>query len=234
MRPERGVLALALILVGLYVLRVTESVRERIAVGGSPFAPGNLLPGGPMGGGEEGYQWRLNGVDLMAIIADNVEAQGPALGRAWGVPLLLSLDPIVRTDLTEQLKRAAFTNAKSFLLLQYAGIARPDYYSCMVADAYGNLGLPGFLVVALVLAGLCAFATAGFRSGAGPSVLVLACFTLTRILPFEQEFATLMFGWFKLVPLVAAVIVVNPMARVRPTGSLRRGTASGLPVPRTA
>jgi hypothetical protein len=43
--------------------------------------------------------------------------------------------------------------------------------------------------------------------------VVLACFVLSRILPFEQEFATLLFGWFKLVPLVGAVLLINPLGR---------------------
>jgi hypothetical protein len=122
LRPERAVLILLLGMLGLYQLQVTENVRERIAAGGSALDPANLLIRQNSGVKEDGYSWRLNGVDLMALIADNVEAQGPALGRAWAVPLLLSVDPVIRTDATEELKRAALTTAKSFLLLQYAGM----------------------------------------------------------------------------------------------------------------
>ena len=212
LRPERGVLVLLLGLIGLYQLQVTENVRERIASGGSALDPANLLIGQRSSVAEDGYTWRLNGVDLMALIADNVEAQGPALGRAWAVPLLLSLDPIVRTDATEQLKRAALTTSKSFLLLQYAGIAQMDYYSCMLTDAYGNFGVLGFLAVALVLATICALVTTGIRTAAGPTVLVFSCFALSRVLPFEQEFSALLFGWIKLAPVVLAVTVCNPLA----------------------
>lgn len=212
-RPERAILAVMTVLAALYVVRVSENIRERISNGGSAFDVSNLNPGGTVGGGEEGYQLRLNGIDLVALIADNVEAQGPALGRAWAVPLLLQLDPLFRTELTEQMKRAALTTAKSFLLLQYAGIAEPDYYSCMISDAYGNIGLPGFLAVALLLALACAFATAGLRAGTRPAVLLLASFVLSRILPFEQEFSNILFGWIKLTPLLIVVLLVNPLAR---------------------
>ncbi len=217
-RPERAILGLMTVLAALYVVRVSENIRERISNGGSAFDVGNLNPGGKVGGGEEGYQLRLNGIDLIALIADNVEAQGPAYGSAWAVPLLLQADPLFRTELTEQMKRAALTTAKSFLLLQYAGIAEPDYYSCMISDAYGNLGLPGFLAVALLLALTCAFATAGLRRGTSPAVLLIACFVLSRILPFEQEFSGILFGWLKLMPLVIAVLLLNPLARGESAG----------------
>lgn len=210
-RPERGVLLLLLGLIGLYQLQVTENVREKIASGGSALDPANLLIGTKSSVAEDGYTWRLNGVDLMALIADNVEAQGPAMGRAWAVPLLLSLDPIVRTSATEQLKRAALTTSKSFLLLQYAGIAQMDYYSCMLTDAYGNFGVMGFLAVALVLSTICAFVTVAIRSGAGPAVIVVSCFALSRVLPFEQEFSALLFGWLKLAPVVLVVMLFNPL-----------------------
>lgn len=231
-RPERGVLILLLGLIGLYQLQVTENVRERIASGGSALDPANLLIGTRSAVAEDGYTWRLNGVDLMALIADNVEAQGPALGRAWAVPLLLSLDPIVRTSATEQLKRAALTTSKSFLLLQYAGIAQMDYYSCMLSDAYGNFGVAGFLAVALALASICAFVSAGIRLAAGPAILVVSCFALSRVLPFEQEFSALLFGWLKLAPVVLAVILCNPLATPR-TSTARRpalfGATTGVP-----
>lgn len=228
-RPERVVLILMLAISALYVVRVSENIRERISNGGSAFDPSNLDPSGRTGGGEEGYELRLNGIDLMALIADNVEAQGPALGRAWAVPLLLQLDPIFRTDFTEQMKRGALTTSKSFLLLQYAGIAESDYYSCMISDAYGNLGLAGFLAVALVLAGACAVAGVGLRGKGGPTVILIASFVLSRVLPFEQEFASLLFGWLKLLPLIIAIWIFSPLRRRRPAVlRIENGSAQAL------
>ena len=226
-RPERAVLVLLIGLLGLYQLKVTENVRERIASGGNALDPANLLIGQRSSVAEDGYTWRLNGVDLMALIADNVEAQGPALGRAWAVPLLLSMDPVIRTDATEQLKRAALTTSKSFLLLQYAGIAQMDYYSCMLTDAYGNFGVGGFLAVALVLAAVCAFTTACFSGAQRPALMVVSCFALSRVLPFEQEFSALLFGWLKLTPLLLVIIVFNPLS-VRAKRDVRAAVSDGL------
>lgn len=229
-RWERGVLAGVVLLGAAYAVRVSENVRERISAGGSALDVGNLNPVGRIGGGEEGYQLRLNGIDLVALISDNVRSQGPAMGKAWAVPLLLQLDPLFRTAATEQLKRAALTTAKSFLLLQYAGIAEPDYYSCMISDAYGNLGLAGLTAVAIVLALACAAAATGLQGGRSAGMVIVSAFILSRVLPFEQEFASLLFGWIKLSPLVLGVLFFNPLARVSDArGPAARPAAPALP-----
>jgi hypothetical protein len=240
-RPERLALAFVALFAGFYVLQVTQNVRGRIANGGSAFDVQNLVPAGAPDDGDLGSEWRLNGIDLMALIADRVDAEGPALGKAWAVPLVVSLDPIVRTPFTEQLKRAALTSAKSYLLLSYAGIALPDYYNCMLTDAYGNFGVPGFLLVAGVLGVLVAYCTDAMTRCRRPATVILACFVLSRLLPFEQEFAMLLFGWFKLVPFVGGLLLLNPFGAAAPPGRLRGpaperrllapGAAGGLPAP---
>jgi hypothetical protein len=211
-RPEIAVLLGAVVLVAYYGLRVVENVRVAITRGGSPFSVENLvLSGRTAGGGEEAYYWRLNGIDLMALSADVLEEDGPAYGGLWVVPALLALDPLVRTSTTEQLKRAALTNAKSFMLLRFAGISLPDYYSCIVTDSYGNFGRAGFLLVALVLAGLAALVARGILASHSPTMALLACFVAARMLPFEQEFATLLFSWPKLLPVLGLVLLARPL-----------------------
>jgi hypothetical protein len=211
-----------LVLTSLYALRVTENVRTRIGEGRPAFEAGAFLPSGGAGDLEEGYAWRLNGLDLMALIADRIAVEGPAWGHAWEAPFVLAFDPLIRTDRTEQLKREAQTTAKSYLLLNYAGIDLPDYYSCILSDAFGYLGLLGFPVVALTIGGLCAFSTAGITRSPSPSVVVVSCFMLSRVLPFEQEFSTLMFGWFKLLPLLLAMLWLNPLAKGLPPATKAR------------
>ncbi len=197
-----------------YMVRVVENVRSSFARGGSLFDPANLLPGGSgEAAQDDSMRWRLNGLDLIATISGNVASQGPALGTAWAAPLVVSLDPIVRTALTVEMKRAALTTSKSLLLLRYAGVSRTDYYSCMLSDAYGNFAVAGFGLVALVMGTLLAWATATVAGGASPAKLFVAAFVLTRLLPFEQEFASVLFGWFKLAPFVVLCCLVNPLRR---------------------
>jgi hypothetical protein len=213
-RPERILALVAAVLVGFYGLRVVENVRVSIAAGGSALDPQNLLLGrDAAGGGEEAYYWRLNGVDLMALSADNLERQGPAHGALWAVPALLALDPVVRTSVTEQLKRATLTTAKTFMLLRYVGLALPDYYSCMLTDAYGNFGRAGFVLVAVVLGGLAAAVGWGLGASTSPAMAIVACFWAVRTLPFEQEFVTLLVSWVKLLPVVVLVVLARPLRR---------------------
>jgi hypothetical protein len=199
---------------GLYVLQVVVNVRLSVSNGDGIFALQNFLPMATRQGQlDDTLRWRMNGVDLIAIIADNVETQGPALGAAWAVPFVLSLDPIVRTPFTVQAKRANLTSAKSWLLLRYGGVAKTDYYSCMLTDAYGNFSIYGFLLTALVLGPIIAFATAALRWSAAPIGLVFATFAITRVLPFEQGFESILFGWYKLVPFILIALAFYPLRR---------------------
>src|SRR5205085_7524496 len=120
-----AVLGTALVAVGgLYALRVVENVRLSFSNGTGIFALENFLPVAAHEGHlDDTLRWRLNGVDLIAMIADNVEAQGPALGTAWAVPFVLSLDPIVRTPFTVEATRANLTAATTWLLPRHGGVA---------------------------------------------------------------------------------------------------------------
>jgi hypothetical protein len=201
---------------GLYAMRVVNNVRLTLATGGSMFDPANFLPvASAEGQNDDTLRWRLNGVDLIAMIADNVEAQGPAMGSAWTVPFVLSLDPIVRTPFTIAAKTANLTSAKSWLMLRYSGVGKADYYSCMLTDVYGNFSIYGFLLPAIVLGVVLARATAALRWSAKPAAVVFAAFAITRVLPFEQGFESILFMWYKLVPFVLVALVFYPLRRSR-------------------
>jgi hypothetical protein len=201
---------------GLYAMRVVNNVRLTLGTGGSVFDPRNFLPvAATEGQNDDTLRWRLNGVDLIAMIADNVEAQGPAMGRAWAVPFVLSLDPIVRTPFTIAAKTANLTSAKSWLMLRYSGVGKADYYSCMLTDVYGNFSIYGFLLPAILLGVVLARATAALRWSAKPAAIVIAAFAITRILPFEQEFEVVLFTWYKLIPFLLVALVFYPLRRSR-------------------
>jgi hypothetical protein len=199
---------------GLYAVRVVSNVRLTIGAGGSIFDPRNFLPiASTEGSSDDTLRWRLNGIDLIAMIADNIESQGPAMGAAWAVPAVLSLDPIVRTPFTVAAKTANLTTAKSWLLLRYSGVGKTDYYSCMLTDVYGNFSIYGFLLPAIVLGVVLARATAALRWSAKPAAVVFAAFAMTRILPFEQEFGAILFTWYKLIPFVLVALMFYPLRR---------------------
>lgn len=212
---------LVTILCALYAMRVAQNVRQSVGVGESLFAASNFLPIGIDRGIDiDPLSSRLNGLDLIVKISENVNNSGPAWGRAWALPFFISLDPIVRTDFTIQAKSVSLTSTKSFLLLMYAGIGASDYYSCILSDAYGNLGLLGFLASAFVLAGLLAWSSTVLARAATPLLVVLALFVVVRVLPFEQEFGTVLFGWFKTVPVAILVGFLYPLRPLLPPPSV--------------
>jgi hypothetical protein len=53
------------------------------------------------------------------------------------------------------------------------------------------------------------------RWSAAPAAVVFAAFAITRVLPFEQEFESLLFGWYKLVPFVLVALLFYPLRRRR-------------------
>ena len=211
------VMGAVLVVVGVvYTMQVVSNIRLSYSTGGGLFALENFLPIGSQGGQlDDTLRWRMNGIDLIAIIAENVETQGAAHGGAWAVPFVLSLDPIVRTPFTLAAKAAALTSAKSWLLLRYGGVSKTDYYSCMLSDAYGNFSIYGFLFAAAVSAFVLAIATGALSWSGSPAAICLGLFALTRILPFEQEFSTLLFGWLKLIPFVLLGVAFYPLRRNR-------------------
>lgn len=204
----------AMLFFAAYAMQIVSNIREAHSTGGAMFALENFIPTTPtQPQSDDELQWRMNGIDLIATISANVEAQGAAHGRAWAVPLILSLDPIVRTPFTIAAKRAALTTAKSWLLLEYGGVSKTDYYSCMLSDVYGNFSIYGFPIAGILLGVLLGLSTRALRWSSSPAAIIIALFVITRILPFEQEFETVLFGWYRLVPFVLLVIAIYPLRR---------------------
>ena len=221
--PARGIRLARAATIGLvlaaaaYGLAVVSNVRDAYSRGRPVVDVRNLVPQSSRDATiDRPTYWRLNGLDIIVLISDNVRRDGPAYGTAWAVPFVVSLDPIVRTPLTVQLKEAALTTSKSFLMLRYAGVARTDYYSCMLTDAYGNFAEAGFLIAAIVLAVALALSTRALVSLRSPAAIVVAVFVVTRLLPFEQEFGTVLYGWLKLAPGVLVLALWSPLRRMTP------------------
>jgi hypothetical protein len=212
----RTVGATVMLVIGAaYVITIVKNVRLSYSSGAGIFTLENFLPISTRAGSlDDTLRWRLNGIDLIAIIADNVEKQGPAMGTAWAVPLVVSLDPIIRTSFTLEAKRANLTTTKTWLLLRYSGVGAADYYSCMLTDAYGNFSVLGFGVAALVVSLMLAWSTAAVRASPAPWAIVVGTFFLIRLMVFEQEFGTVLFGWFKLAPIVVIAALFYPLRRL--------------------
>jgi hypothetical protein len=153
---------------------------------------------------------RLNGIDLMARMKSELESQGFAWGRAWDAPIALIYLPIVDPPEARRMKMSFDIAAKSYLMRRYTDIDQPDWFSCMLTDAYGNFGIPGIALVGLALGAAVGLSTRGLIRPRWSVAPVIALFFVSHLFQFEQEFVTAAFLWIKKLPFLAAVLVVNP------------------------
>ncbi len=160
--------------------------------------------------------WRLNGIELMAMITPEASRQGFAKGEAWAISAyVLFMQPISR-EAVEEYKRDASSLGKTYLLWRYTSIFEKDYCSCMLTDPYGNFWLFGFLLVALVLGKACAYCVKNvLRPGSALSV-IMAIFILAQIIRFEREFVLMVLGSYRAVPGILPFLILNPFKVVHP------------------
>jgi len=204
--------AAALVLVLAYCVKVIETVRHKHEPGEPSLRLAYFNPLYSYGESlETKTSTRLNGIDFMAQMTPAAKADGFAHGQAWVVPVFLTFGQFFARDVADQYKLSLMTNAKSYLMVRYTPIVSSDPFSCMLTDAFGNFGLAGFALVAIVLAlihAMCGAVLISPRSGGG---LILSLFVLTHAFYFEQEFILLLIGWVKVLPVAAALLVANPI-----------------------
>lgn len=155
---------------------------------------------------------RLNGIDMMARMESEIARSGYAWGRAWIAPIELIYLPIVAPEEARRMKLRFDIAAKSYLLRHYTDIDTPDYFSCMLTDAYGNFGYAGMAMVGLFLGAVLALSTRALRHPRNGLWAVVALFALSHIFQFEQEFVTAAVLWAKKIPVLVAVLILNPFA----------------------
>lgn len=168
------------------------------------------------------WRFRLNGIDLMARITPAARREGFAMGAAWkGFAVILigqvTLGSVVSSSEVADYKADFAGSPKKYLMDRYLGLDLVDYSSCLLTDLYGNFGLVGFPVGAVVVSVLCAFVRRGMNVCASPLLLIVALYITFHLLSFEQEFAVLVSSCVNTLPAFLFVVLLNPFERnVRP------------------
>lgn len=200
---------------GMYVLRTSEGFRQAYAEEGriewrllNPF----ISRSGPE---DTDLRLRLNGIDLMAEIMPAAEREGFAKGDAWKGMAVVALFQYFGSKAAVEYKESYLASPKAYLIQRYTNLGTVDYFSCILTDAYGNFGLLGFPMVALVLAWCCAYSTVAIARPSTPATLVLGLFLAAHMLSFDQQFSELLLGWVKKTPVLMAVLVVNPWKTIQ-------------------
>ena len=146
---------------------------------------------------------RFNCADLIAQtnVTSFQASPKPAIwdGYAWTFRRFLDPAGFDRFRLSLQ------TTAKSQISARFLNVRHVDYYSCVATDAVGGLGVPGFLVLALVLGFALGTVSRILRRGT-PVALALAAVLLFHVSTFDQEFGSVVFSWPLKIPGLALII----------------------------
>lgn len=161
--------------------------------------------------------WRLNGVDLAARIADKGLANA-SWGESYIGPLALTFNVVFAPGKAEDVKLATRTNVKTVLTNDVLGVNEPDNFSSVITDIYGNFWFFPFPLAGALIGLILARCQSVLLSPTGPVALLLAVYVLIYILEFEKEFITLVQNLpkFALIPLLAGLL--SPV-RLRRSGS---------------
>jgi len=154
---------------------------------------------------------RMDGIDLMARVSLNMSYYDIPLGKAWSNPLFMIFGIFVNKEKANDLKRNTITTAKSYLMENFTDIKLPDYYSCMLTDAYGNFWILGLVFVAAFLAKLSAYIDKNLFRPRSTISLILSVYLISIVLPFEQEFISIITNVVQTLPVLFLVIILNPL-----------------------
>lgn len=210
-------LLLVLVVAG-YLATVVINVRNLGYEGSFRLAYLNPLTASPFSDSQGVY--RLNCIDLLARMVPAIDREGPALGAAWQSTTWLVwrfIDP----DGFDQFRLSANTTAKWYLMERYLGSPPVDYFSCTATDLFGNFHVVGFLGGGLLLGFVFAHARRTLLVPLRGSAIVLALFVLTHAIVFDQEAAALLFGWLRKVPVLLAVLALQPFTVLAASGTPR-------------
>lgn len=177
--------------------------------------------------GETPVATRLNCIDLMARITPTALDQGFSWGSSWVPAVVSSAGPFISAEAAQAYKQTLSTTAKYYLMRRYANLALPDYPSCALTDAYGNLGPFGLPLAAVSFGTIAALAAAWITRPIRAWQVVAGIFLLADVIYFEGEFIGLGIRFVQELPFILALVVISPLV-VRG----HRRYASGAPRPR--
>lgn len=220
-------IALGVLGVG-YLLRVTDNVRAAYLDAPEGLKLEMFNPfvrlGGVVGVSSEDLRSRLNGIDLMALMTPSAEREGFAHGEAWRGAAILVVSQIFGRSALEEMKATFSGSPKLYLMRRYTDLTLIDYEACWLTDVYGNFGFVAFPFLA-ILTGYCwVWMTRAVSWSPTPVSLVLGLYFIGNLVAFEGEFAGLVTGWIRPLPILVLVLVLNPFAaRARRVPALSLG-----------
>lgn len=159
------------------------------------------------------YGVRLDGVELMALATPKLVEKGPLLFSGYFIPIISPILPLF-PELEYKIKvhdRAA--DSKLIYMKEYTEIQSSDYIACSLTELYVNVGPVGLLGGAFIYSILIAWISKLFnRSGIS---LIVGIYLLFNVYSFESQFASLFLGWFRILPILMLVLLLNPWQQAK-------------------
>ena len=173
---------------------------------------------------------RLDGIDLVARMGPTLQTQGLSWGRSWYPSFLATFGFLWDAEGARDVKADLATTPKYYLMYEYAGITSPDYQSCVLTDAYGNFGVAGILLAAIVIGAIAGTASRYMVAPPSRLFLLLSIAGLQVVSQFEASLLTLLaFAWARQLPSLFVLLLSCPLrprslgaGRIAGTGYARR------------
>jgi len=155
---------------------------------------------------------RMNGMDLITMIADSASRIGYAWGRAWLAPIYVVFGDVVGAPDVAWMKEKFAVTARYYLLLHYTNIENPtmDYGQGMLTDMFGNFGWLGMVLAAPVLALPLAYGTVALRRPRSLARFSLGVALLICASTYDQEAISIFLRMMKMMPALALTILLRP------------------------
>ncbi|MBA4381380.1 MAG: hypothetical protein C0406_02335 [Sideroxydans sp.] len=146
---------------------------------------------------------------------ESLQSGGYEWGLAWERPLVTLLGQTIGLEKAAEYKINAITTAKSYLMEKHTNILSKDYPSCMVTDLWGNFWIYGLPIAAGIIAMCFVVLRHGLNSSIFPAVFISSLVFAFYFVIFEKEFIDWLFGWIKLLPGIALLVILNPIRNIR-------------------
>jgi hypothetical protein len=155
---------------------------------------------------------RLDGVDLIARMGPSLQDDGFSYGRSWYPSVLVTFGYLWDPEGARSIKANLATTPKYYLMYEYAGINEPDYQSCILTDAYGNLGIAGIALAAIVLGFNASAVSRTLASPQSRVGLIFAVIGLQVVAQFEVSLVNhLLFNWLRHAPSSVVLYFLCPL-----------------------
>src|SRR5262249_7422784 len=139
----------------------------------------------------------------------------------------LTLGTVISSEEVATYKTGFLSSPKKILMDRYLEGDWIDYPSCMLTDLYGNFGLLGLPIGAVIISWAGGLARRAFTERGSPASVVVALYVVFHLLLFEQELAVFFSSLVNTLPVLFLVILLNPMvAERRVSGPLRTRLAT--------